>query len=153
MLKKTFIFFLLIALCTLASISICDATDSTVGIVLLHGKGGMPTNPAYTNLIKDIEGEGFIIITPEMPYSNYRGYDKSYEETAAEIDNYVAELKRLGANRVFIMGHSLGANVAIYYATIRDVDGIVAMAPGHLPETHIFYENCGSSVENSKEQL
>ena len=47
----------------------------------------------------------------------------------------VDELRRSGVSRVVVGGHSLGANVALGYgARIGNVDGIVALAPGHLPD-------------------
>jgi esterase/lipase len=96
--------------------------------VLLHGKDGLPLNVA--GLADALKKNGFVVVTPEMPYSKYRGMDKSYEDCVPEIDNAVALLKKQGARNIFIAGHSLGASVALYYGTRVPVDGIVAIGPG-----------------------
>jgi len=92
---------------------------------LLHGKNGTPTNPCISLLASKFEQNRFVVTVPEMPYSKSRFYDKSYEDTIAEIDAAVTELKKRGANKIFIAGHSLGANVALYYVTTVSVDGVL----------------------------
>src|SRR5258707_4986015 len=63
-------------------------------------------------------------------------YGATYEEAMREIDAVVAGLKGRGAKRIVIIGHSLGANAAIGYAASRHgVAAVVALSPGHLPET------------------
>jgi predicted esterase len=146
-LKRKVIFLILIAIFIIAPL--CEA-GSKIGIVLMHGKNGSPATPSVLRLASRLDFEGFIVITPDMPYSRARQYDKSYEDTAVEIDGAVAELKKRGANRIFIAGHSLGANVALYYGTIKVVDGVLAIAPGHVPETTQFQERIGDSVEHAK---
>jgi predicted esterase len=146
-LKRKVIFFILVGIFILAPV--CEA-GSKIGIVLMHGKNGSPTAPTISRLANRLDFERFIVITPEMPYSRARQYDKSYEDTAMEIDEAVAELKKRGANKIFIAGHSLGANVALYYATIRAVDGVLAIAPGHRPESPQSQEFFKDSVEQAK---
>jgi pimeloyl-ACP methyl ester carboxylesterase len=131
-LKRKVVFFILIVIFTVAPV--CGA-GAKIGIVLLHGKNGSPATPSVLQLADRLKFEGFIVISPDMPYSKARQYDKSYEDTMGEVDEAVAELKKLGANKIFIAGHSLGANVALYYATKRTVDGVLAIAPGHRPES------------------
>jgi pimeloyl-ACP methyl ester carboxylesterase len=75
-------------------------------------------------------------VSPEMPWSLSRIYGATYEEAMREIDAAVASLKARGATRIVIIGHSLGANAAIGYAARRHgVAAVVALSPGHLPET------------------
>src|SRR5208337_5222980 len=88
------------------ALSTSMAADATVGVVLLHGKDGTPGN--VSGLADALKKNGFAVTTPEMPYSKYRNFDKAYEETVPEIDKAVAELKKQGARRIFIAGHSLG---------------------------------------------
>jgi len=149
-LKRKVIFFILIAVFIV--VPVCEA-GSKIGIVLMHGKNGSPATPSVSRLASRLDFEGFIVITPDMPYSRGRQYDKSYEDTAVEIDGAVAELKKRGANRIFIAGHSLGANVALYYGTIKVVDGVLAIASGHAIETPQFQERIGDSVERAKALL
>jgi pimeloyl-ACP methyl ester carboxylesterase len=149
-LKRRVAFLVLIAIFIIASV--CEA-GSTIGIVLMHGKNGTPATPSLTRLASRLDFEGFIVIMPDMPYSKGRQYDRSYEETTAEIDGAVAELKKKGANKIFVAGHSLGANVALYYGTVKAVDGVLAIAPGHVPETSQFQQRLGDSIQRAKELL
>jgi predicted alpha/beta-hydrolase family hydrolase len=149
-LKRRVAFFILLAIFTLTAV--CEA-GSKIGVVLMHGKNGTPATPSLMRLASRLDFEGFIVITPDMPYSRGRQYDMGYEETMAEIDGAVAELKRRGANKILIAGHSLGANVALYYGTIKAVDGVLAIAPGHVPETPQFQHRIGDSVQQAKALL
>jgi len=105
------------------------------GVVLMHGKWG--TNKSKSPVVvlgKALEKEGFIVATPEMPWSASRLYDKDYEGAMAEIDKAVAKLKAKGATRIVVGGHSMGANAAFGYGARREgLAGILAMAPGHVP--------------------
>jgi dienelactone hydrolase len=146
-LKRKVIFFILIVM--FVTVPVCEA-GSKIGIVLMHGKNGGPATPSVKQLASRLEFEGFIVITPEMPYSKARQYDKSCEDTTAEIDAAIAELKKRGANKIFIAGHSLGANVALYYATMKTVDGVLTIAPGHRPESTQSKELFKESIEQAK---
>jgi pimeloyl-ACP methyl ester carboxylesterase len=106
-----------------------------MGVVFLHGKGMWPG--AFDGGIPGaLENEGAQVASPEMPWSFTRMYGATFEQAMAEIDAVVAGLKAKGASRIVIIGHSLGANAAIGYAARRSVvAAVVAIAPGHLPET------------------
>ncbi|MGD0238179.1 MAG: alpha/beta fold hydrolase [Syntrophorhabdales bacterium] len=134
-----------------AASSMSMAADATVGVVLLHGKDGTPGN--VSGLADALKKNGFAVTTPEMPYSKYRNFDKAYEETVPEIDKAVAELKKQGARRIFIAGHSLGANVALYYGTRVSVDGILAIGPGHTPEVKGYASRVHDSVEQARKMV
>jgi len=134
-----------------AASSMSMAADATVGVVLLHGKDGTPGN--VSGLADALKKNGFAVTTPEMPYSKYRNFDKAYEETVPEIDKAVAELKKQGARRIFIAGHSLGANVALYYGTRVSVDGVLAIGPGHTPEVKGYASRVHDSVEQARKMV
>ena len=105
------------------------------GVVFLHGKGVWAG--AFDGGIPGaLEAEGAVAVSPEMPWSLLRIYGATYEDAMREIDTAVAGLKAKGATRIVIIGHSLGANAAIGYAARRHgVAAVVALSPGHLPET------------------
>lgn len=111
------------------------ATDEHgLGVVYLHGKGGWPgaLNGGIVSALKD---EGALVATPEMPWSLHRRYDATFDQALAEIDAAIAALKSDGARRIVLIGVSLGANAAIGYAARHpEVAGVVALAPGHLPD-------------------
>jgi pimeloyl-ACP methyl ester carboxylesterase len=106
-----------------------------LGAVFLHGKG-VWTGAFDGGIPAALEAEGAVAVSPEMPWSFSRIYGATYEEAMREIDAAVAGLKGRGATRIVIIGHSLGANAAIGYAARRHgVAAVVALSPGHLPET------------------
>jgi pimeloyl-ACP methyl ester carboxylesterase len=105
------------------------------GVVFLHGKGVWP-GAFDGGILGSLSAEGALVATPEMPWSFSRIYDATYEQAMAEIDVAVRDLRAKGARRLIIIGHSLGANAAFGYAARgARLDAVVAIAPGHLPET------------------
>ena len=120
------------------------------GIVYLHGKGSWPggLDGGTINALKE---EGALVATPEMPWSFHRRYDATYDQALAEIDAAVAGLKAGGASRIVLMGHSLGANAAIGYAARHpELAGVVALAPGHLPEVGNMRSFVSDAVARAK---
>jgi pimeloyl-ACP methyl ester carboxylesterase len=108
---------------------------SGVGVVFLHGKG-VWSGAFDGGVPAALEAEGAVTASPEMPWSIRRMYGATYDEAMREIDVAVAGLKARGATRIVVIGHSLGANAAIGYAARRHgVAAVVALSPGHLPET------------------
>src|SRR2546428_13996912 len=71
-----------------------------------------------------------------------------------EIDGVVVGLKGKGARRIVIVGHSLGANAAIGYAARRPgVAAVVALSPGHLPETAEMRARTGAAIIDARALL
>jgi pimeloyl-ACP methyl ester carboxylesterase len=104
-----------------------------LGVVLMHGKGGGPRG-AIAALAKGLESAGYLVSFPTMPWSEFRKFDRGFDSSLIEIDGMVAELRKKGATRIVVGGHSIGANVAIGYGAGRDgIAGILAIAPGHVP--------------------
>jgi len=106
----------------------------TAGVVLLHGKQGSADARLLRPLVAALMREGCLVRTPEMPWSGARIYDRTYEAAMEEIDAVVKELRDSGAKKIFIGGQSLGANAALYYAGRTEVDGVLALSPGHIPD-------------------
>lgn len=105
------------------------------GVVFLHGKG-VWSGAFDGGIMGSLSGEGALVASPEMPWSIGRMYGATYQQAMGEIDAAVAKLRAKGATRIVIIGHSLGANAAIAYAArARPLTAVVAIAPGHLPET------------------
>ena len=123
------------------------------GIVYLHGKAGWP-GALNGGILSSLEEEGALVAKPEMPWSLHRRYAATYEQAMAEIDAVVADLKAKGAARIVIIGHSLGANAAIGYAARhREVAGVVALAPGHLPEAEQMRGFVSDAVARAKQLI
>jgi pimeloyl-ACP methyl ester carboxylesterase len=121
------------------------------GIVYLHGKGAWP-GALDGGILDALKAEGALIAKPEMPWSFNRRYAATFDGAMAEIDAVVAALKAQGATRIVIVGHSLGANAAIGYAARHhDLAGVVALAPGHLPEAEGMRSFVSEAVARAKE--
>ena len=125
---------------------------SSSGIVLMHGKAG---NTKWIDSLAEALGQsGVTVETPLMPWSRARIYDRSYAGAMKEIDAAVERLRAKGATRIFIGGHSLGANAALGYGARRKgLAGIVVMAPGHLPGTPNFQNWVRSSVIEARRMV
>ncbi len=119
-----------------AGLALPTPAPAETGIVIMHGKGGKNMKKAPTQILaRFLRDKGFIVAAPDMPWQASRIFDKTLEGAMAEIDGIVAELKSDGADKIVIAGHSLGANAALAYGARRDgLAGIIAMAPGHVPE-------------------
>lgn len=107
------------------------AQDKDCAMVLLHGKWG-DTN-YISHFGRRIEPVcAFKAI--EMPWSQRRGYEKSYPEAIEEIAMEVQAFRQQGYKKVVIAGHSFGANAALAYMAVKgDADAILGLAPGHSP--------------------
>lgn len=122
------------------------------GVVLLHGKWGKPDG-LTAPLASALASEGFLVTSPEMPWSGAREYDKDMEQAMAEVDAAIAELRRRGARKIVVSGHSMGAAAALYYAGRTKVDGLLIVALGHFPDSPKVREVTGSSVERAREMV
>jgi pimeloyl-ACP methyl ester carboxylesterase len=111
--------------------------DAKIGVVLLHGKLGLPLGVGSgrgpvpgVQLIAALKGAGYLVAAPEMCWSKRRGFDKPRAECLAEVDQAIAGLKSAGATAIVVGGLSLGGNAAIVYGTTHPgLLGIIAMAP------------------------
>ena len=142
MLRKAICLFLLIFLNPTAALA-QERSRGSVGVVLLHGKGGQPGGNIL-GLTKSLEAEGVNVIVPVMAWSGSRGqpfnYDKTYEVALREIDSAIAKLRALGAKKIIIAGQSLGANAALAYVARKPsgIAGVIMLAPGQAPERMRF---------------
>ena len=136
----------------LAIIATPVKADDKLGVVLMHGKWGTarPSSP-IGQLASALENKGFLVSAPDMAWSRNREYDKTFDESMLEIDKAVAELKSKGATKIVVGGHSIGANAALGYGARRDgLAGILAIAPGHLPEVSGFQAKLDDDWKRAK---
>ena len=124
-----------------------------LGVVYLHGKASWP-GAMNGGILDSLKEEGALIAEPEMPWSFHRRYAATYDQAMGEIDAAVAGLRAKGATRILIIGHSLGANAAIGYAARHpDLVGVVALAPGHLPEQDGMRSFVADAVARAKKLI
>lgn len=126
----------------------------TTGVVVLHGKHGNPGN-FIAAFAASLRQAGFLVSAPEMAWSKRRGYDVGYLDALAEIGRELEALKAQGAQRVVLVGHSMGAGAALAYAA-RNTTGpglaaMVCLAPGHTPETGRMRELIMAEVAQARE--
>ena len=105
----------------------------TVGIVMMHGKHGTPTQ--LQQLAETVSNAGFLAERPEMCWSAARIYDRTYLECFADIDAAAARLKQHGATAIVVLGMSLGGNAALGFGARRQgLKAVITLAPAHAPE-------------------
>ncbi len=81
-----------LASCATIEIEPFAEDDRDIGVVLMHGKDGTP-NRRIDTLAVSLKRAGLQVVTPEMPWSRNRKFDKSYEDSMLEIDKAVNRLK------------------------------------------------------------
>lgn len=126
-----------------------------IGIVLMHGKSAtsLPKSP-MGQLSAKLKEAGFLVATPEMPWSKGRYLDKDYEESMIEVDAALNALKAQGATKLVIGGHSVGANAALGYGARREgLAGVMALAPGHVPELKGYQKSIGNDWRRAKKMV
>jgi len=125
--------FRLSLLCLIALLPF-DAHADRLGVVLIHGKQGIPGQKPFAYIIQQFQNAGIMVAQPNMCWSRNRIYDRTLPDCMADIDAAVAQLRSSGATSIAIVGHSLGGVGAIYYGSTHDgLKAIVAMAPGPAP--------------------
>lgn len=129
--------------------------EDKIAVLLMHGKWGTSLeNSPIGGLVDFLNDKGFLVSAPDMPWSRERGLDKSYAESMSEIDGFVNELRSKGATRVVVGGHSMGANAALGYAARHEgLAGILAIAPGHVPEIRGFQNKMDNDWLRAEEMV
>lgn len=126
---------------------------SGYGIVLIHGKGGTPTT-MIEGLHESLKRAGALVEAPEMPWSARRIYDATFDDAMKEIDAAADKLRKAGATKIAVVGHSLGANAALGYGARRkNLAGVVALAPGHLPEAWALRARTSGAIAQAKKMI
>lgn len=125
------------------------AAQSEIGVVVLHGKWGNP-NGSVASFASAMERAGFLVVSPEMPWSGRRLYDAGMDGLVAEIGTAVTALRDKGATKICLAGHSMGAAGAVYYASRTKVDCIIALAPGHNPESKYMRAQTEQDIATAK---
>ena len=122
---------------------------SAIGVIVMHGKGGAPGG-IVSGLADTLAREGFIVANVEMPWSGRRTYDVTVEDAEKEVEAIAAELRRKGAQRWFLVGHSQGGVFALHAAGRLRPDGAVAVAPGGSSDAQIMREKLGGRVDEAR---
>jgi len=121
-----------------------------IGIVLMHGKAGRPEGVIH-ELAMSLEARGFLLANLEMPWSSRRDYDVDVAAGEKQVVDALSDLRKRGAAKVFVAGHSQGGLFALNLGGKLPVDGIVAIAPGGNVASPAFRQNLGESVARARE--
>ncbi len=135
----------------LATPVVAIGEEKKAGVVLLHGNGH-PTKH-IKGLVRKLESHKLLVAYPEMPWSSNRLYDKSVKDAVNQVNAAFTELKKQGAQKLIIAGHSKGGVFALYYASTHPVDGLIAIAPGANVAAKKFKKKLGASVNKAKKMV
>src|ERR1700722_1305330 len=92
-----------------------------LGVIVLHGKQGRPgQNQGLSMIASNLQGAGAKVVEPATPWDRgaWETINLTVDQVLAQLDGYAGQLRAQGANRIVVIGHSLGACV-------------VMLAPGH----------------------
>jgi pimeloyl-ACP methyl ester carboxylesterase len=127
-------------------------SPATIGIVIMHGKGGNP-NGLVRKLADGLESKGYRVANLEMPWSGKREYDVSVAAAEQEVDAALARLRSAGATKLFVAGHSQGGVFALHFAGKHPLDGLILIAPGGNVGSRFYQNKVGSSVSLAREMV
>jgi esterase/lipase len=114
--------------------------------ILIHGKHSGSEYGADCSLYtldSELKKQGHLVDFRTYPWGVKKVDDKFYWDTFEKgvpmIEEAIQNLKDAGASRIFLIGHSMGGNACLYYATQRsNFDGIILLAPAHNVHLYLF---------------
>ena len=102
-------------------------------VIVMHGKWGGPKSP-YLKVLSDKIQRVCDVELREMPWSRNRNYDETYDVALVKLSDTVRGYREKGYKTIFLGGQSFGANASIAYQSVfGNIDGVIALAPGHSP--------------------
>ena len=129
-----------------------ETASANIGIVIMHGKGGSPSKHV-ADLASSLEGQGFLVVNLEMPWSGRRDYDVNVIAAEGELEAALKSLRDRGAKKLYVAGHSQGGAFALYFGGKHVLDGVIAIAPGGNVGSDTFREKLGEYVEHARKLI
>lgn len=120
-----------------------------IGIVIMHGKGGMPGG-LVRPLAEGLQAKGWLVANLQMPWSRDRKYDVDVATAVKEVSTAIQALRSKGAQKIFVAGHSQGAVFGIHYAVQQPVDGLIVIAPGGNVGAAFYQQQVGAAVSRAR---
>ena len=149
--------FLCAILLTIGFVSKVDisAASEKIGIALLHGKGSFELPSKSIGSLRDaLNDAGYLTELPNLPWERDRKYDVPIEEFFKEIDGAVSNLRKRGATKIVVAGHSMGGNIGMAYAARGPgVAGLIVIAPGHVPDSPAWRKMFADHVAKAKSMI
>ena len=133
-----------------------NGTPATVTVLVLHGKNGSPTASFMNTFRTDLNAAGYKVIMPYMPWSG-----TSWNGTLCDGISYVNQIieteKAKSTNYIILVGHSLGATIALAYTAVADTskpESLAVVAPGHFIHQSSLLANAdASSISLAKSMI
>jgi pimeloyl-ACP methyl ester carboxylesterase len=125
------------------------------GYLVLHGKKSGPTfdRCALHPIVGQLSKHSLVDFASHA-WSYDRLYDQPFESCIESIKQARQRLIDRGADRIHILGHSLGGNAEIYYATrYSDFDSLILLAPAHNTHLQKIRAQCNWSLRKAEEYL
>jgi len=129
-----------------------SAVSPTIGVAIMHGKGGLPTRHV-AELETFLVEKNFLVANLEMPWSGRRDYDVDVAAAEAELKTALEALRGKGAEKLFVAGHSQGGMFALYFAGRNLVDGAIAIAPGGYADGPLTRQKLAESVDAARQLI
>ena len=103
----------------------------------------------------DLHEEGFLIQSPLCAWSKRKKYSDPVDSALSKcVAPRIKILRKKGAEKIVVLGNSLGANAAIRAGVVIDgIDAIVAMAPGHTPEDPYTRKKLDPDIQLAKSKI
>ena len=105
----------------------------SVGVVLAHMLGS--SQLAWSAYASKLADEGFHVLTFDFRGHGVSGGDRNPSLAALDLAAAVAKIRALGANRVLVVGASMGGTAALVVASTEQLAGVVSIsAPAQIDE-------------------
>jgi len=126
--------------------------EPNVGVVVIHGKWDSP-NGWMLSFASNLNSSGFLVVSPEMLWSERRAYDVDMATWENEVTAAVKSLKDRGADKICLAGHSSGGAGAVYFATRTKIDCLIALAPAPYPAFPKYHSAVSSDLSKAKDMV
>ena len=111
--------------------------EEKIGVILMHGKDGTVNSQSPVGKLASYLRGDFKVKALTMPWSRQNKFNGTLEDAFKKIDQAVAQLRKAGATKVVVGGHSMGAAAALAYATqTTGLGGVLMIAAGHRPDLY-----------------
>lgn len=111
-----------------------DESKKLPTIIYFGGNGESSAQTFYhyhlTGFFDDFEGYQFIMIDyPGYGLSQGRTTDDSMKQMGEKVFEYIYNLDYVDQSLIYVYGYSIGTGVATYVASIKDIKGLILIAP------------------------